>query len=186
MTREEALQKVRGILTDVYPADGFSEIEEIMSALEVQPCEDMERKIEKEYLFESLCEDLKKLQVENENLRNALEQEPCDNLKAVKSIINKEINLLEERILSEANKGRWVEVEKCQCAIENLEFIDEYIKSLPPVTPKQKTGHWIEHPHEAGENWDYSKYECSECHVWEEDDSDYCPNCGAKMESKDM
>lgn len=49
---------------------------------------------------------------------------------------------------------------------------------------KPKTGHWIEHPHEAGMNWEYSKYECSECHVWADDDSDYCPNCGAKMEEE--
>ena len=41
---------------------------------------------------------------------------------------------------------------------------------------------WIEHPHEAGLNWEYSRYECSECHVWADDDSDYCPNCGAEME----
>ena len=31
---------------------------------------------------------------------DALKAEPCDNLKAVKSIINREINLLEERIPS--------------------------------------------------------------------------------------
>ena len=47
-------------------------------------------------------------------------------------------------------------------------------------TPLPK-GHWIEHPHEAGPNWEYSRYECSECHDWAEDDSDYCPYCGAKM-----
>lgn len=46
---------------------------------------------------------------------------------------------------------------------------------------ESKTGYWIEHPHEAGPNWEYSRYECSECHVWVEDDSDYCPYCGADM-----
>lgn len=61
-------------------------------------------------------------------------------------------------------------------------LIEDVITKLPSVTPQPKTGHWIEHPHETGENWEYSKYECSECHVWEEDDSDYCPNCGARME----
>lgn len=55
------------------------------------------------------------------------------------------------------------------------------IKALPSVTPRPKTGYWIEHPHEAGQNWEYSRYECSECHVWSNDDSDYCPNCGTKM-----
>lgn len=38
--------------------------------------EDKKQKLEKEYLFESLCEDLKNLQTENGKLRKALEQEP--------------------------------------------------------------------------------------------------------------
>ena len=44
-----------------------------------------------------------------------------------------------------------------------------------------KTSHWIERPHESGENWEYSMYECSDCHEWSDNDSNYCPNCGAKM-----
>ncbi len=44
-----------------------------------------------------------------------------------------------------------------------------------------KTPHWIEHPHESGENWEYSMYECSACQQWANNDSNYCPNCGAKM-----
>lgn len=58
----------------------------------------------------------------------------------------------------------------------------EMLENLPSVTPIRPKGHWIEHPHECGENWEYSMYECSECHHWEDDDSDYCPSCGAKME----
>ncbi|WP_295157183.1 hypothetical protein [Selenomonas sp. AE3005] len=42
-------------------------------------------------------------------------------------------------------------------------------------------GHWIEHPHEQGENWEYPMYECSACQQWANDDSNFCPNCGAKM-----
>ena len=41
--------------------------------------------------------------------------------------------------------------------------------------------HWIEHPHEQGENWEYSMYECSDCHEWANDDSNFCPNCGRDM-----
>ena len=60
-----------------------------------------------------------------------------------------------------------------------------YVKALnmaiKALEQEPKTGHWIEHPHEAGPCWEYSRYECSECHEWAEDDSDYCPDCGAKM-----
>lgn len=61
------------------------------------------------------------------------------------------------------------------------EKVIEMLNDLPTVTPQPRKGHWKEHPHEAGPNWKYSMYECSECHGWLEDDSDYCPDCGAKM-----
>lgn len=41
----------------------------------------------------------------------------------------------------------------------------------------EKTGHWIE-----TDNYDPCWYMCSECHRRTDDKSDYCPNCGAKME----
>lgn len=37
MTREEALMKVRGYLTDYFSITDYNEVEEIMSALEQQP-----------------------------------------------------------------------------------------------------------------------------------------------------
>ncbi len=40
--------------------------------------EPTKREIEREYLFQSLCEDFKKLQAENNDLRKRLEQEPCE------------------------------------------------------------------------------------------------------------
>ena len=40
MTREEALVKVRGYLTNLLPIEDYNEVEEIMLALEQQPCED--------------------------------------------------------------------------------------------------------------------------------------------------
>jgi hypothetical protein len=71
----------------------------------------------------------------------------------------------------------------------NVASVHEYLKSvnkrlhdLPSVRrQEQKTGHWTEHPHEWGDNWQYSDYECSICHSWAHFDTDFCPNCGAKM-----
>lgn len=40
MTRDEALYKVKGYLTDIIPAENYSEVEEIIKALEQEPCED--------------------------------------------------------------------------------------------------------------------------------------------------
>lgn len=50
----------------------------------------------------------------------------------------------------------------------------DVIKSLEPadVVPV-KHGMWI--PYRC------DMYECSKCRAWKKDDSDYCPDCGAKM-----
>lgn len=61
--------------------------------------------------------------------------------------------------------------------MENL--LDEILK-IHKAEQRSK-GHWIEHPHEWGDNWQYSRYECSNCHTWAYFDSDFCPDCGADM-----
>ena len=43
-------------------------------------------------------------------------------------------------------------------------------------------GRWIEHKHFNHEHYIDSTYECSACKVEESFTSDYCPNCGAKMD----
>ena len=65
-----------------------------------------------------------------------------------------------------------------------LAWIEKAVNSVPSVTPEQKTGHWIESDDPI------EKYTCSNCGgaCWYYDyrgtvaKSNYCPNCGAKME----
>ena len=53
-----------------------------------------------------------------------------------------------------------------------------YIKSLPPVAPQSKTGHWIVHDH----GLDAKYYQCSICKGFDRDKKrKYCKWCGAKM-----
>ena len=61
---------------------------------------------------------------------------------------------------------------------EELQII---IKGMPPVKPQEpNTGHWITKPHIYGVAF------CSECDFeLRIDDTKYCPNCGAKMESQE-
>jgi hydrogenase maturation factor len=98
----------------------------------------------------------------------ALEQEPCDDCISRQAVI-------EYIEASEAELGH---------STEN-ELVCQDIKELPPVTPQQKMGRWILI------HKNVNMYICSECNneplligeiypIFKL--SDYCPNCGAKME----
>lgn len=54
------------------------------------------------------------------------------------------------------------------------EFIEEELKKVSSVQPKQKTGQWISNRHT-------DTVLCSECKKCYGDESKFCPNCGAKM-----
>ena len=114
------------------------------------------------------------------------------NVHDIIKFINRQVSLLEERMSSATNEGRWVEEKEYQCAIENLELVDEYIKAHPPVAPKQTTGKWI-YDRES------NVYRCSYCNrfpwrvktelhdeIFEDlarvNAYKFCPHCGAKME----
>lgn len=48
---------------------------------------------------------------------------------------------------------------------------------------KRKEAEWIEHPWAEESPYGYliSNYECTHCHTWKRDMSNYCPECGYKM-----
>ena len=51
----------------------------------------------------------------------------------------------------------------------------QFIHLLPSVEPERKTGMWIENK--------WGEETCSECgYIHKAEGTNYCPNCGAKME----
>ena len=56
----------------------------------------------------------------------------------------------------------------------------EIFAELPPVQNKAKTGKWIKFRENCRE------YKCSICESENCKESNYCPNCGAKMESEEV
>lgn len=64
------------------------------------------------------------------------------------------------------------ELDRSMC---NKSDLADVIENLPSIQPKPKTGHWIRHK----ENCCYNK--CSICEYEYCRESNYCPNCGARM-----
>lgn len=94
------------------------------------------------------------------------EQEPCEDAISRDEVF-KQINC-------------WIGSGEYKYAMSERFLIDR-IKTLPPVNPQEpKTGHWINHQEDR---WIYAK--CSECGTVHDTRTNYCPNCGAKMESED-
>lgn len=89
----------------------------------------------------------------------------------------------------------WLEQEPFEDRISRQAAIDALTKTsgirgdalkalydLPPVTPKQKTGHWIADVDRWGDIvTTVNGYRCSECNNFNTDKDNYCPNCGTKM-----
>lgn len=93
------------------------------------------------------------------------EQEPCEDAISRQAAIDALKNL-------EDLQGRNV-------FTKNGLYPWNVIAQLPSVTPKQRTGHWISHYDEDEKvGW----YECGRCHTERAFNTDYCPDCGAKME----
>ena len=80
------------------------------------------------------------------------------------------------------NECKREEAKACMCS---LDLMLELIEDAPSVTPKERTGEWIEHKY--AEEYDglmQSNFECSKCHDWLREQTNYCPTCGARMKGE--
>lgn len=94
------------------------------------------------------------------------EKEPCDDAVSRQAVIQ-----IFDRWLANVDYN-YSEQNIMKCAISEIE-------DLPPVESKRQSGHWFireTYPLEC-ESW-----ECSECQEIVFEKSDYCPNCGSRME----
>ena len=121
-----------------------------------------------------------------ENAIKALEQETC------------EVAISKQAVLETIDDCNSDGLKGIFCSYDGGERFKEYIKNLPPVTPRPKMGHWIwivdESPATPISSYElnWAGWACDCCREQPNDDSDwddwdnppkykYCPNCGAKM-----
>ena len=156
MTLEQARQAVKDLR------------EKLAEYLEQEPC-DMKQRVEKEYLYESLCEDLKKANAEIKRLSEPFE------------------DTISRQAVDELSK------ELVHTTRDKADFLCNFwegLQKLPPVTPKEKTGRWISFGIQGEIDGQIVRaFTCSECgaisifRVSNRNivNGDLCPNCGAKM-----
>ena len=107
--------------------------------------------------------------------RKALVQEPCEDCISRQATVERLCKLAE--FMNEKRNG--LGSPYVMAAL----FIQDNKDEFPPVTPKPKTGHWIEEKSEV--------YKCSNCGRYALEwggklkMSRYCPDCGAKMLTTD-
>ena len=105
----------------------------------------------------------------------ALEQEPCEDAisraDAEALFRNARGELHKSAIRNEQNGHPIKDLHTRDLMLLNAE---QMIHLLPPVTPKQRTGHWIECEDEV-------KCFCSECKEISDYPTKFCQNCGAIM-----
>ena len=100
----------------------------------------------------------------------ALEQQPCDDAISCEAVIE------------------WLKAKDIIKLSSQEETARKELKALPPVTPQQKYGKWIEHPEIETSAPKYLMfYECSECGdkpCFCKSDihkKRFCSNCGCRM-----
>lgn len=108
----------------------------------------------------------------------ALEQEPCEDCisrEAVENAIkHAEINFTVNSDIDFTKHKR--EVQEIVNGIVDAQI--KALKALPSVTPQPKMGHWSH----DGSHWE-NRWICSECgYKLFDEQTRFCPNCGAKMQ----
>jgi hypothetical protein len=80
----------------------------------------------------------------------------------------------------------WLAAQGSDWQTERMERDKSILQSLPSAQPERKKGEWIPVTNGRG------GHECDQCHEYapswatgEEHLTNYCPNCGAKMDGKE-
>lgn len=87
---------------------------------------------------------------------------------------------------------RLIDAYAVHCDRDEFDTYADYIKAFDAINEAPtvdaepvRHGKWIEHEWaEESEGLLIPNYECSECHTWERNESDYCPKCGARMDAE--
>ena len=158
MTKEEALRKIKGYLTDLIPQEDYTEVEEIVKALEQEPCPYWDYGL-------NTCR--------HANI-GALATRSCEDA------VSREPRKIDEWDIKGKTAELWIVNGKLQIRYQGT----IHNTDLPSVTPIRRKGEWLPtHEYLAAEGGSIDYVKCSCCESWalEQDVLDFCPYCGADM-----
>ena len=103
--------------------------------------------------------------------KDALVQQPCEDCVSRQAVLE-----LIEDCNSDGLKGIF-------CSYNDGKRFEAYIKDLPSVAPKEKTGKWIDSKDWKERHYDSINFRkrCSLCNGTGNIQDKFCPNCGADM-----
>lgn len=167
MTFEEAKDRIRRILTYSHPIASW-ELEDIMDALDITPCDI------------STCKIAKTLWGNKGNIPD-IDISRVKNGTPLEAQSPDEDCISRETVLELAKKGILVSNDNYKCVVNA-------IKSLPSVKPERPKGKWIKYEVDVAPH----PLHCSLCgfsnhHISDRYMKEFrrCPNCGAEMEVRD-
>ena len=110
----------------------------------------------------------------------ALEQQPCEDTISRADVEQ----TVEDNILCYTHSDRPIDQDpdtECDMAIRMaLRMLRKDLRKLPSAQPERIRGRWIEKPHVHGVAY------CSLCdYELHTNDTNFCPNCGAKMDEQE-
>ena len=66
-----------------------------------------------------------------------------------------------------------------------VQFLGTILHVPPADIAPVVHAYWIRHENaDMFDGYEVPMFECSKCRAWKEDDSDFCPDCGAKMDAQ--
>lgn len=149
--------------------DYIQTLNKVMDWLEQEPCDDWCNVLSDKMTLEQARQAVKDLR---KKLAECLWQEPCDDCISRQEVLDY-LDKMPSELTSDGRR------------MVRRRMLEEYISdTLPPVTPQQKIGHWINAYPDIEPNSMFMYGICSVC-GFEQSISDklnYCPNCGVKMQ----
>ncbi len=109
-----------------------------------------------------------------------------EGLMFCKNVLNKMPSIYHSAILEMGKTEKLIDRKQAIISVRDNPFYVYKLRRLPIIEVNCKIGQWIVHENaDIIDGYYVPKYECSCCHTWQDDDSNFCPDCGTDMRERE-